>query len=395
MKQKPRAGWPNTKVSARGKENKLQLNEVTDVTKQDPALARSQGRQHGVRRTCYSKDAITGNCEAQTLSGIASCEGVTHIDARKHAPRLRPRKKLGVARKKSVRGAAESKRRPPKGGTCLMPSKQRGARANDAPHPDSFASSRNGTSPPKRKPKEEAPEAWRRSGAKDKQQESAYPSSNAAQAQSPNGSEPPEITIVKIPRYAKGRYTVVIPDDLLRDKRMKGWPAWIVCLALSKPRNWKLRQKWLRQEFGLPKRLVGAAMKRAVEVGHAKLKIVRVGQRFDKFYLVRAALDLPWSYEPKTAVSQGVISEPFRNGRIINDTPSEYRPISNDTGASEKPRSGSAKPAHESNGAEVSSSLPSWIEEEKKKHARSSQVARVRRVVFNQARQARQTGQAD
>ena len=202
----------------------------------------------------------------------------------------------------------------------------------------------------------------------------AYSGSAEGQAQSLNGAGiQHETTILKIPRYTKGRYTVVVPDSLVRDKRMKGWPIWIMCVALSKPKNWKLRNKWLRAEFGLGKCIVQAAMRKAQRAGYVKLKTVREGQRFDKFWLVRAALDLPWPDQPqKEPVLKGRFLNPSQN-RSLNDNLSGYRAISNDMRARAKARgiNESAKRTGQSNGTELSSSLPSWVLKEKKKYPRA------------------------
>jgi hypothetical protein len=160
--------------------------------------------------------------------------------------------------------------------------------------------------------------------------ELGYQEPNGAQAQSHNGSKPAQISIVKIEGYIKGQFFTKVPNAVLLDKNLAGLPAWIFCLALSKSRDWKLRSKWLRQEYGLTRLAVRAAMKRLAEADLVKLKTVRLGQRFDRWWMVRAWVDLPWPDESspsENGSSQGVISQPFTNDPILT-----YRPIPKNKG---------------------------------------------------------------
>jgi hypothetical protein len=204
----------------------------------------------------------------------------------------------------------------------------KGSAGGNGAHSNSFAVSPNGahrardrTDPPI---KAAAPEPAKESGAAAQAcDDTSYEQSNGAQPQSVNGSK--ACTIVKLAWPGKGQYVTKIPDAILRNKQLVGLPGWIICLALSMPRNWKLRSKWLCNEFDLPRKAVRAAMKRAAQAGYVKLKTVRKGQRFDRFWLVRASPELPWPGECKKGSSQGVVSEPFRKGHYKVDVDDSHQ----------------------------------------------------------------------
>ncbi len=106
-----------------------------------------------------------------------------------------------------------------------------------------------------------------------------------------------QCTILKINhRNDKSRPYTRILNKTLRDHRLGGMARGVLCYALSRPSNWKLRSWELAKEFRCGEWAIRSAMKELVNAGYARLDLVRTptGTVEGRAWLIRESPEMEW-----------------------------------------------------------------------------------------------------